>query len=293
MVSHFKALIWGTLEVRVKQATAGTSFNTVTLSQIIFLTGVPKKSTLISITTVSAVLAALKKQPAVTGQLRLFPNAFMPVTSQGMESTMYQQSGIFEGDTVKGWRAERQKFSIPGHCSDTLIQVIQSSQEFPSSVYTSQPQQTSSSSLWPLRWLSGQTEPTQYIYVWPHGGISSLSFCHTFHFCPTQPFPVITYLFQCQKTECRGTSTAAYLAGNTAPRRLCSIALTPTEERGDTDFHSCSLIKLFCCKHITQFQKGMTKARLLCEIKRGGGGGEDMRKKVKPHKHNYATSNEN
>lgn len=86
----------------MKQATAGTSFNTVTLSQIIFLTGVPKKSTLISITTVSAVLAALKKQPAVTGQLRLFPNAFMPVTSQGMESTMYQQSGIFEGDTVKG-----------------------------------------------------------------------------------------------------------------------------------------------------------------------------------------------
>lgn len=135
MVSHFKALIWGTLEVQVKQATAGTTFNTVTLSQIIFLTGVPKKSTLITITTVNAVLVALKKQPAVTGQVGLFPNDFMPVTNQGMESTMYQQSGIFEGDTVKGWRAERQKFSIPGHCSDTLIQVIQSSREFSSSVY--------------------------------------------------------------------------------------------------------------------------------------------------------------
>lgn len=217
------------------------------------------------------MLAALKKHPVITGQLHLFANDFMAVTSQGTESTMYQPSGIFEGDTAKGWRTERgswwrQKFSDTGHCSDTLIQVIQSSWEFSSSVYTSQPQQTSCSSLWPLGWLSGQTKSTHWIYVClPHDGISSPSVYHTFAFCPTQPFLVITYSFHCRGTERRGTGTAAYLAGNAAPWRLCSTALTPTEEREDTDFHSCSLIKPFYSEHITQFQKGWTKARLLHE----------------------------
>jgi len=103
----------------------------------------------------------------------------------------------------------------------------------------------------------------------PHGGISSPLFCHTFCFCPTQPAPVITSLFQCGRTECRGTGTAAYLPGNAAPCGLCGIALTPTEETADTDFHSCSLIKLCCCEHITQIQKGTTKARLLRELKQG------------------------
>lgn len=86
----------------MKQATAGTSFNTVTFSQVIFLAGGPIKSTLISTTTVRAVLAALKKHPAATGQLGLFANDFMPVATQGRESAMFQQPGIFEGNTVKG-----------------------------------------------------------------------------------------------------------------------------------------------------------------------------------------------
>lgn len=124
----------------------------------------------------------------------------------------------------------------------------------------------------------------------PPGGITSPSNATPFVSVLTQPFPVITYLFQ-RVTECRGTGTAAYLAGNSAPCRLCSIDLTPiTEERGDTDLHSCSLIKLFCCKHITQLQKGMTKASVK---KNRGEGRRDLRKKVKPHKHNYAKSKEN
>lgn len=85
----------------------------------------------------------------------------------------------------------------------------------------------------------------------------------------------------CRRTECRGTGTAAYLAGNAAPCRLCSIALTPTEERGDTDFHSRSLIKLRWCKHIAQFQKGVTKARWLCEEEQGKGKRDDKQSQTR------------
>lgn len=59
------------------------------------------KSIFVSITTVRAMSAALKEHPVITGQLGLFANDFMAAPSQGTESTMYQ-SGIFEGDTVKG-----------------------------------------------------------------------------------------------------------------------------------------------------------------------------------------------
>lgn len=94
---------------------------------------------------------------------------------------MYQPSGIFEGDPVKGWRAERgswwgQKFNNTGHCSAILIEVIQSSWEFFSSVYTSQPQETSCS--WPLGWLSGQIKSTHWIYVRAHRYHTMVSLHH-------------------------------------------------------------------------------------------------------------------
>lgn len=143
------------------------------------------KSTFVSIPTVRAMVAALKSILSSQGNWVCLQTILWQWPAQAQRAQCTSSQAFLKGTQWKneGQRGDHggSRSSIIQATAQTLIQVIPSSWESSSSVYTSQPQETNCS--WPLGWLSGQTKSTHWIHVSTYRYHSMVSLHHQ----PTTP----------------------------------------------------------------------------------------------------------